>query len=85
MIFKDTGVKFDVNNPDHRAACIAGQAGFVGFNCRELTMQDRARLGYAVQEQFLGMEYKELWKHLMWLSKAEREAIRARALKKVKA
>ena len=84
MIFLETNEQFDVNNPDHRAACIAGQAGFNGPLCRNLSMSDRVRLGYAVQEQFPDMEYKALWKHLMWLSKPERLAIREGALKKVR-
>jgi hypothetical protein len=77
-------MSFDINNPNDRAACICGQAGFTGGVYRDLTWQNRIVIGRAVQEQFPDLDYKALWTHLLWLPKPEREAIRARALNKIK-
>jgi hypothetical protein len=73
---------FDVENPDHRAACIASQAGF-GKDPRfyQLPMEKRAPLGYAVMALFPEVSYNALWQNLIWVNSSERVDILECALK----
>lgn len=60
MSFEKVHDQFDISNPEHRAAYIAGAAGFLGPGWDRLDWEDRVRLGRAIQEEFPGVEHEDL-------------------------